>query len=144
MKNQKPTFTSLLKDFEYRYDIRSVFDDFLTLAICSFSYNPKEGKSPDEDLYLSTIEKYKSDTLRHHFPKLLGSLVLEMDERVDSDTGNDVLGEFFEFNLSRGQNGQFFTPWPICTFMAKVVSANAHVDSYANALHILDPYPHTR
>jgi hypothetical protein len=48
MTTQKETFTSLLKDFEYRYDLRTVFDDFLTMALCAFCPNLGTGKSHDE------------------------------------------------------------------------------------------------
>ncbi|MBI3233145.1 MAG: hypothetical protein HYZ42_03755 [Bacteroidetes bacterium] len=69
MSNQKLTVAKLLKDFEYRYEPRTVFDDFLTMTICALSIDPATGKSRYEDLYMETIEKYKSDELRHHFPK---------------------------------------------------------------------------
>jgi type I restriction-modification system DNA methylase subunit len=136
------TFSSLLKDFEYRYDQRTVFNDFLTLTTCAFSQNPLTGLSHDEDLYLQTIEPYKTDVLRHHFPKLLACLTGEMEDRCKSDTGNDVLGDFYEQNLYRKGASQFFTPWPICTFMAKVtVHTNTQNDPHL-PLRILDPNRH--
>ena len=55
MKLQTPTFATTIKLFEYRYDLRSVFNDFLTMALCAFSQNPDTGKSYDEDLYLETV-----------------------------------------------------------------------------------------
>ena len=38
MKTKQQTFATLMKDFEYHYDLRTVFDDFLTLTTCAFSY----------------------------------------------------------------------------------------------------------
>ncbi len=118
MKKQPETFESLLRSFENRYDLRTVFDDFLTLTLCAFSPNPSTGKSHDEDLYLETIAKYKDDPLRYNFPKMLSCLVLEMEEQMDSSMGNDVLGSFYEKNLYRKGASQYFTPWPVCQLIA--------------------------
>jgi len=138
-KTKQHTFATLIKEFEYRYPLRSVFDDFLTLTTCACSQNPVTGLSHDEDLYLATIKPYKDDPLRHHFPKMFASLTCEMQHRVDSGMGNDVLGEFYEQNLYRKGASQYFTPWPICSFMAKACTDT--IDAYATRepLRILDP-----
>src|SRR5579872_4579949 len=121
MKNQKETFTTLMDSFSYRYDLRPVFDDFLTMSMCAVTQIPGAGKSHYEDLYLETVAKYKNDNLRFHFPKLFTQLVAEMELRLDDSQGNDVLGDYYEQNFCRKNSGQFFTPWPICQFMAKSV-----------------------
>jgi type I restriction-modification system DNA methylase subunit len=139
MKTTKETFSSLLKDFEYRYDLRTVFNDFLTLTTCAFSPNPVTGLSHDEDLYLQTIEPYKTDKLRHHFPNMLACLTCEMEKRFDSDTGNDILGEFYEQHLYRKGASQYFTPWPICVFMAQISVGTIDVNATQMPLRILDP-----
>src|ERR1019366_498793 len=139
MKNQTDTFDKKIRLFEYRYDLRTVFDDFLTMTCCAFSQNPATSKSHDEDLYLETIAKYKEDALRFEFPKLLACLTVEMTDRCDSDTGNDVLGEFYEQNLCRKGAAQFFTPWPICMFMAKCTAESLEEKSGDRPLRILDP-----
>jgi type I restriction-modification system DNA methylase subunit len=134
---KRESFESLLRSFEYRHDLRTVFDDFLTLALCSFSQDPLTGLSHDEELYLQTMEKYKNEELRHNFPKMLACLTHEMEEQLKSDMGNDVLGSFYEQNLYRKGASQYFTPWPICTMMA---SFTTHADlSYREPLRILDP-----
>jgi type I restriction-modification system DNA methylase subunit len=138
MKTKEETFESLIKQFEYRYELRSVFDDFLTLCICAFSQNPLTGKSHDEDLYLETIEKYNEDKLQSTFSSMLAVLVNQMEERVGSGMGTDVLGEFYEQNLYRKGASQYFTPWPICSFMAKITSNESIVATHW-PLRILDP-----
>jgi type I restriction-modification system DNA methylase subunit len=135
----KQTFATLIKDFEYRYPLRTVFDDFLMLTTCACSPNPVTGLSHDEELYLQTIATYKDDTLRHHFPKMLACLTCEMEDRVGSDTGNDVLGEFYEQHLYRKGASQYFTPWPICSFMAKACTDAIDVHITREPLRILDP-----
>ena len=139
MKAQSETFAKIFTRFNYRYDTRIVFDDFLTLTLCAFSQNPATGKSYDEDLYLQTIGKYKDDALRFEFPKLLACLTNEMTDRLDSNSGNDMLGEFYEQNLIRKNSGQFFTPWHICSFMARMPADSLEEKEPGRPLRILDP-----
>jgi len=139
MTTKKETLASLLKEFEYRYPLRTAFDDFLTLTLCAFSHNPLTGLSHDEELYLQTMEKYKEDSLRHHFPKLLACLTIEMEERNESDMGTDVLGEFYEQHLYRKGASQYFTPWHICSLMAKASTDTIDIHATREPLRILDP-----
>jgi hypothetical protein len=76
MTNKIETFTTIMESFRYRYDLRSVFDDFLTMCLCAFSFNPETGKSYHEELYLETIGKYKKDEAKQ-FPSLLATLVTQ-------------------------------------------------------------------
>jgi hypothetical protein len=50
-----------------------------------------------------------------------------MTERLNGDTGNDVLGEYYEERFGRKINGQFFTPWLICTLTAKITVEQTQV-----------------
>ena len=139
MKNKQETFASVMHQFEYRYDLRTVFNDFLTMTLCAFSQNPSTGKSYDEDLYLETVAKYKEDNLRFEFPKLLALLTSEMEERLDSGMGSDVLGDFYELNFCRRGAGQFFTPWHICTFMTQITCDTVPEERKDTPLRIMDP-----
>ena len=104
-------FDFLVNTVAQRYGVHRVFSDFLTLCVCSFSFGTQE------KLYLETISRYeKSEAER--FPEMLAALVTEMSE---NGTGFiDVLGKFFEGNVSHGKNGQFFTPMPVCELMAQL------------------------
>ena len=139
MSTKNETFASLINQFEYRYDLREAFDDFLTMTICAFSRNPETGLSFDEELYLKTIAMYKEEENRKLFPKLLSHLVNEMEDRLDSSEGFDVLGEFYELNISKNSKSQFFTPWPICQFMAKATMDESQKAETDRPLRILDP-----
>jgi type I restriction-modification system DNA methylase subunit len=139
MKTKTETFAQMMAHFNYRYDTRTIFNDFLTMTLCAFSQNPTTVKSYDEDLYMQIIGKYKNDDLRFEFPKLLACLTIEMEDRVDSDTGNDVLGDFYEQNISRKGSGQFFTPWHICKFMATCTAESLERQPSDRPLRILDP-----
>jgi hypothetical protein len=140
MKSKAETFASTLK-FEHRFEMRLVFNDFLTMSICAFGQKPGAGISYDEDLYLETIVKYKNEKLRFEFPKLLSLLIIEMTERINSTSeGWDVLGEFYEMNFASKSLSQFFTPWPICEFMARSITENVLQSSEADKkIRILDP-----
>jgi len=142
MKSKTETFSETLRLFEYKFDLRTVFNDFLTLTLCAFGQKPGTGKSYDEDLYLETIAKYKDDKLRFLFSKLLALLSTEMTERMDSKgEGWDILGEFYETNLASKNLSQFFTPWPICEFMARssYEVSQENKDAQNRPLRILDP-----
>lgn len=96
----KNTFAESLHKIGYRFSLPRVFEDFLTLAIAACTQNPLTRQSWYEEEYLETISYYKDSDLRHEFPNAFAYLITEMEERVDSGRGNDVLGEFFEQNIS--------------------------------------------
>lgn len=127
------TFASLMNRFTYRYDLRTVFEDFLTMSICAVTRIPGLAKSYYEDEYMDTIAKYKNDDLRHVFPKLFAALHQEM---LDKAPDNDVLGNFYEQGFSKKNSGQFFTPYHICKLMAEITIGD---NSHEAEQRILDP-----
>lgn len=140
-KSTKNLFANILLKIGHRFSLSKVFDDFLTMAIAACTQNPETKLSYYEDEYLQIIAAYKDSELRHEFPRAFAQLIIEMEERVNSDYGSDVLGEFFEQELSHGRNGQFFTPYPICQFMTSITAANNSLKhkSHIEPLRILDP-----
>lgn len=131
----KQSFSSLMLQFEHRYDLRTAFDDFLILSLCSLSINPLTRKSYDEDLYMDIIRKYEKDDLRHVFPEAFAQLILEMEERKGSSQGNDIVGDFYQEHLNRKGAQQFFTPWSVCETIAKLTYA----EETEKILNVLDP-----
>jgi len=131
-------FIESLFKISHRFSLSHVFDDLLTMVITSCTRNPVTGESYYEDEYLSAMSKYKDSDLRFEFPKAFAYLIEAMEERVNCDQGNDVLGEFFEQNISNGRNGQFFTPYHICTFMSALTQETGQQES-GEPLRILDP-----
>ncbi|MBX7227743.1 MAG: N-6 DNA methylase [Chitinophagales bacterium] len=128
----KTTFHQTLLSLGYRHELRKVFQDFLTLCLCAFAQNPLTGKSHYEDEYLSIIARYEQE--REIFPTLLACLITEMTEQQGSGSGNDVLGSFYEQHLYRKGVAQFFTPYPVCLFMANCVAPE-----HETPQHVLDP-----
>jgi type I restriction-modification system DNA methylase subunit len=132
---KKQSFSSLMLQFEHRYDLRTAFDDFLTLSLCSLSINPLTRKSYDEDLYIDTIRKYEKDDMRHIFAKAFAQMIQEMEERKGSSQGNDIVGDFYQEHLYRKGASQYFTPWHVCEMMAKITCA----EETEKVLNVLDP-----
>lgn len=113
-------FSNTLSNFKYKHDLSRVFNDLLTISICSFHQVNLESQlqkqdEENEDLYLNTIKPYPKEDL-HAFGQALGILQLN----VLKDPYSDILGEYFMQHITRGQNGQYFTPDPICEMMAKM------------------------
>jgi hypothetical protein len=135
-------FSEALFKIAHRFSLFQVFDDFLTMSIAACTQNSLTKLSYYEDEYLETIARYKDSDLRHEFPKAFSALIFEMEDRVSSDQGNDVLGDFFEQHISNGRNGQYFTPYHICKFMASITHTDRVYDTETTRerfLRILDP-----
>lgn len=141
MKKQKTSNEPTLKSFSnvfrlaaYRNSYDTTFNDFLTMCICAFTQNMATGLSYYEDEYLSIIKPYKERGTLNHFPELLATLIVYMELHMDDVHGNDLLGHFYEQEISRGLNGQYFTPYHICRFMASITEGES-----ATSERVLDP-----
>ncbi|MGP8215760.1 MAG: N-6 DNA methylase [Bacteroidia bacterium] len=89
----------------------AVFTDFLDMVICALSLGQYEEE------YLEIVKRYKKEEV-NLFCELLAQAAIIMD---DGGIGlKDCLGEFFQNHITRGRNGQFFTPEHICDFMAQI------------------------
>lgn len=109
MKNNRESFTQIMNQLARRHGVQALFSDFLHLCICAFSHGAME------DEYHNTIRKYEKPEA-YRISEALGALVIEMTG--DGCGMIDILGTYFEENISHGHNGQFFTPQPICDLMA--------------------------
>jgi type I restriction-modification system DNA methylase subunit len=116
----KSSFAQSLLSIAQRFSLFTAFDDFLTMAIAAVTQNPGTKLSWYEDEYLHVMEKYKTLEIRHEFPNAFTSLIMEMEDRVSDQRGNDVLGDFFETHISNSKNGQFFTPYHVCLMIASI------------------------
>lgn len=95
-------------------DLSRVFSDFLEMTVCALQLGTAEER------YLEIIRRYEKPDV-HRFSEAFAAMVIEMSG--DGSGLVDTLGEFFMINISRGHNGQFFTPQPICDMMAGLVRA---------------------
>lgn len=111
-----------LKDFMTLARTRSkwtVWDDFITMFACSISNSMDRSEGhwqTREKMYLSIVKKYKKSEM-DIFPRLAAYVI----EALDRNQEQDFLGELFmNLDLSNEHNGQFFTPYHVCDFMAKI------------------------
>lgn len=90
-----------------------VFDDLLTLSVCALAGGTREEE------YLATVKPYVDGELgKRPIDRLVavfGRIVNLMEE-----TRTDILGDIFQGAITRGQNGQFFTPDSLCELMARI------------------------
>ncbi|WP_298119369.1 N-6 DNA methylase [Flavobacterium sp.] len=110
-------FNSLFYEFHYKFDLSQIFDDLLTMIICAM------GHQTQEDLYLQTIKKYNRQEI-DIFCKLFGELMKIYNQNKTFGIWCDPLGDYYEClasNYKKSSFGQFFTPRPICDFMAKIL-----------------------
>jgi len=93
-----------------------VFNDFLELSAIAISNAMNKVQFEAREVrYLQILKRYdKAEIAR--FPGMLGHLV----EALEFET-SDVLGSMYmSLDLGDAWRGQFFTPWNICSFMARL------------------------
>jgi len=115
--NHYKDFSSNMRLLARQYEPGRVFEDFLTMAICAFhrvniQTQLQEKDEENENLYMQVVNRYDKDSI-NIFPKLLAILKL----KILDDPYSDLLGQYFTEHITRGQNGQFFTPEHICELM---------------------------
>jgi type I restriction-modification system DNA methylase subunit len=101
-----------------------VFDDFLTLCLCTFHRtNLMTGMlakdEENEKLYSETIKGYSQKDLEV-FTKILASFM----EYIWHNPYTDPLGEYYEEYFADERLGQFFTPMEICKLMVMLQGAD--------------------
>ncbi len=94
--------------------ISTVFNDFLTLSCCSLAQTVYQSDNL-EQRYLNIIKTYTKEQAEE-FSKLLAFLVLGLEQE-----SQDFLGQvYMSLNLGSQANGQYFTPYSVCKFMAEI------------------------
>lgn len=123
MSKSKKEFLGLTKALQKicgRHQFNYVFDDFMTMAICAFSYGQME------ELYMKTASRYDAEEMKL-FAQALAEMVNEYDSNMGEDgSWKDILGNVFEetnSSFTASNNGQFFTPDTLCNMMAQLVGS---------------------
>jgi hypothetical protein len=135
----KQTFVSLMDQFQDHFDLAGVFDDFLTIGVALCGRDPRTGRPIDEALYLQMMEKYKGHALRFNFHKMLATLTLQINERIESKEGSDILGEYYESRLPKGKASSVFYPYSACRLMARSAISEAEKVYGQRRFQMVDP-----
>lgn len=107
-------FTSKLQSLDRSKRIYEVFKDFLTLSTCALAQSFYRSDEI-EQIYLETVNRYTKEQAEE-FSKLLAFLVLGLEQE-----SQDFLGQvYMSLNLGSQANGQYFTPYSVCKFMAEI------------------------
>ena len=135
MINHFNELTKTLEPLNRKHDLAKVFNDLLTMGICTFHRTNIHSRLQandelNETLYMETIKPYKRDDLN-----ALGQALGILQHNVLDNPYSDILGEFFMQHITKRQNGQYFTPEPVCTFMATING----LDTKREGQRILDP-----
>lgn len=107
----------------HRHHAWQVWQDFVSMSACSIA-NAVDKRSDiwkqREDSYLKIVKRYSKDEL-DSICELFGVTVLALDE----NPAQDFLGKFYmQLDFGSGWHGQFFTPWHVAEFMAKIQMGN--------------------
>ena len=118
--NSYQNFVKTIEPLTRRHERSKVFNDFLTASICGYHQINIQSKlqikdETNEKLYMETIASYTKEEI-NTFPKLLGIFI----QSVHQAPYGDLLGEYFTEHITKGQNGQFFTPTAVCELMASL------------------------
>jgi type I restriction enzyme M protein len=109
----------LFETISYRWDYSSVFDDYLTYTIEVFN-TEKTGEQID------SLKKKYGDQYEVLIQMFYEHLEVNKKMLNSGHEWYDLLGIFYEVVSSRGKAsamGQFFTPAPVCNFMAQINGA---------------------
>jgi len=103
--------------FSYGHHTFTIFRHFVELSAITLSNVADPiNKAVREKQYLAIVKQYKPEEFQK-FPPLLGMLILCLEYEP-----TDVLGKLYHrLEIQNDQAGQFFTPYPVCQAMAKML-----------------------
>lgn len=119
-ENQKQ-IAKLFDSFNGRYSMYSLWQDFVVMAAIAISNTVDlVHREEREKMYLQISSKYTSTELQV-FAKILSEVVIGLEKNPDQD----FLGEMYmALEMGNDHAGQFFTPYHVCSLMAKVTEPN--------------------
>jgi len=115
------TLEHAIRTLSYNQHLFTTFRHFVELSAIAFSNvaDPRN-KAAREEQYLRIVQHYTPEAFQK-FPELLGMLTLCLEQE-----STDVLGVLYHrLELHNEQAGQFFTPYPVCLAMAKMLVHDA-------------------
>ena len=115
------TLEHAVRTLSYGHHTFTIFRHFVELsAIALSNVADPRNKAAREAQYLAIVKQYKPEEVQQ-FPPMLGMLVACLEQET-----TDVLGTLYHrLELHNHQSGQFFTPYPLCQVMAKMLVHDA-------------------
>ena len=132
-------FLKIMDKFSYKYSKWQIWNDFLYLAAAALANTmPTPERAEREKRYLEIISKYEKEH-QMLFPELLATMTMAFDSNPEQDFWGTI---YHMLNLHQEQKGQFFTPYDISCFMAKLQMADRDLESekqVKNYISVHDP-----
>ena len=107
----------LVNDLGYRHSHWQVFADFVEMGATAMS-NAVDlvAREAREQRYMEVVKRYRPDEVAR-FPQMMALLTMALEEETF-----DVLGRtFHDLELHNKWSGQYFSPYPLCRMMAKMI-----------------------
>ncbi len=135
MNTHYKTLSKLFDQLARKHTLSTIFNDALTMSICSLHRTNIQSSlsikdEANEAMYLDIAGKYEKPELLI-FSEILGTLM----KNTYDHPYLDLLGEYFCNEITRGENGQFFTPEPVCDLMSQMQGEKGSIEYKT----ILDP-----
>jgi len=105
-----------IRKLSYRHSVYTIFDDFIAMSAIAIS-NAVDWTQKDEReaQYMKIVKRYTKEEV-NEFPKLLAMLTCQLEKGWQ-----DALGTLYmTLEIQNQYKGQFFTPYTISQFMAKM------------------------
>jgi N-6 DNA Methylase len=115
------TIAQLVNQLGYRHSSWQVFADFVEMGATAFSNAVDLAeREARETRYMEVVKRYQPEEVQR-FPEMLATLVSDLEDEPE-----DVLGKtYHELELHNKWSGQYFTPFPLCRAMAKMIVGDA-------------------
>jgi hypothetical protein len=115
------TIAQLVTQLGYRHSSWQVFADFVEMGATAFSNGVDLAQHEKREArYMEIVKRYTPEEVQR-FPEMLATLVFELEDEPE-----DVLGKtYHELELHNKWSGQYFTPFPLCRAMAKMIVGDA-------------------
>ena len=130
------TLEHAIRTLSYGHHTFTIFRHFVELSALALSNLADPiNKAAREAQYLAIVKQYKPEEVQQ-FPLMFGMLVECMEQEP-----TDVLGRLYHrLEIHNHQSGQFFTPYPVCQAMAKMlVHDAAHLVEEQEFIRAMEP-----
>ena len=115
------SIAQLVAQLGYRHSSWQVFADVVEMGATAFSNSVDLAqRETREARYMEIVKRYRPEEVKQ-FPDMLGTLISDLEDEPE-----DVLGRtYHELELHNKWSGQYFTPFPLCRAMAKMIVGDA-------------------